>query len=176
MSNIYFTVQHCDKTLKPFSFLHFLFPLCKRYEKGKIYHKNDILRKSPYPLRAISALYVLTILWTHFHSLPFNTVAENVRSTPARACHDVMLWLNATTSKFMLHHLNRKPSEAVCYVPWQQLFISLPDTSLKGRQWCTWALSTNLGWSFDQLARWFSLWSWYILESRLAVSFSGIFM
>lgn len=44
--------------------------------------------------------------------MTLNTVAGNLTSPPARACHDVMLWLNATASKFIFHNLGRKSSEA----------------------------------------------------------------
>lgn len=66
------------------------------------------------------------ITFTHQGSLILNTEAENLTSVPARGCHDVMLWLNVTTSKLMFHNLNRKsPETQFFFILWQIYFILL---------------------------------------------------
>lgn len=76
----------------------------------KIFYGKDQIYSKMY--RLIIFRQSCEITFTLQGSPTLNAVAENLTSTPARACHDVMLRLNVTTSKFMFHNLNRKSSEA----------------------------------------------------------------
>lgn len=80
---------------------------------------------------------------THWGSLTLKTVAENLTSTPARACHDVMLWLIVTPSKFIFHNLNRKTGVPsiffyLCFASFKSLHcLTIRDTPPQGHHWKT---------------------------------------